>query len=232
MSGVNYDSLNLDRPFVLVREMAADKLRNAILAGVLAPGERLVEASLAKSMGVSRPSIREALSQLIAERLVTVVPNRGPAVATISWEDAQAIYEVRALLEAEAAAQFAKRATDDDIARLESALRDFEGGIATGDINRLLLATSNFYGAILGRCGNPVIKDVLDGLNARISFLRARSMSQDGRPPQSLSEMTAIFKAVQRKNSDAARRASTKHVANAASNAKAAFEAAQNGARS
>ena len=59
--------------------------------------------------GVSRTSIREALRSLAAEKLVTIVPNRGPSVTRISWEEADAIYQVRALLEGEAMALLARR---------------------------------------------------------------------------------------------------------------------------
>ena len=79
---------------------AGDRHRNASC-----PESGSIESSLAKRMGVSRPSIREALSQLAAEKIVTITPNRGPAVATISWKEADSIYEVRALLESDAAAR-------------------------------------------------------------------------------------------------------------------------------
>jgi GntR family transcriptional regulator, trigonelline degradation regulator len=84
------DFLTLVRSPVAVRELAADTLRQAIIRGDLLPGQRLIEAELSKRMGVSRPSIREALSQLAAEKLVTIVPNKGPSVANITWKEAQA----------------------------------------------------------------------------------------------------------------------------------------------
>ena len=80
-----------------VRSQTVGNLRDAILAGRFAPGERLVEAELCRLLGVSRPSIREALRQLEAERLVVITPFKGPAVARIEWPEAEQIYEVRVL---------------------------------------------------------------------------------------------------------------------------------------
>src|SRR5690348_15248882 len=91
---------------VSVQQQAASKLRAAILAGVFQPGDRLVEADLCERLGVSRPSVREALRSLEAEKLVAIVPNRGPLVPLITWEQAKEIYQVRVLLEGEAAAAF------------------------------------------------------------------------------------------------------------------------------
>jgi len=224
MSTADDDVLKLVRPPTLVREIAADTLRQAIVTGTLLPGERLIESSLAKRMGVSRPSIREALSQLAAEKIVTITPNRGPAVATITLKEANSIYEVRALLEADAAARAASLASKHDIARMRRALRDFERALAKNEIAKLVASTGEFYVALLGACDNPVIVEILERLTARISFLRARSMSREGRANHSLVELLAIVDAVEARDAQAARRACTEHVEEAQRAARSAFE--------
>jgi DNA-binding GntR family transcriptional regulator len=164
------------------------------------------------------------LTQLAAEKLVTIVPNRGPAVATLGWEEARCIYEVRAVLEAEAAALFAKCATKDDLLRMRRALRDFQRAIPKQDVECLLSSTTEFYGVMLGQCGNPVIHEMLGGLNARISFLRAHSMSRPGRSKHSLREMTQILDAVEQRDPAMAREASLQHIHRAAAAAREAFD--------
>lgn len=229
MAAADDDVLKLVRPPTLVRQLAADTLRQAIVTGTLSPGERLVESSLAKRMGVSRPSIREALSQLAAEKIVTITPNRGPAVATITWKEAESIYEVRVLLEGEAGARCAKLASKENIAQMRRALRDFERAlakneIAKNEIARLVTSTGEFYSVLLQTCDNPVITEILERLTARISFLRARSMSRQGRANQSLVEMSAILDAVEAHDPDAARHACVAHVQQAKVAARASFE--------
>src|ERR1700742_2007746 len=85
-----------------VRAIVAQKLREAIMSGTLKPGQRLVERELCEMMGVSRPSIREALRLLEADGLVNTVPHRGPMVSTISLEEARHLYAPRAVLEGSA----------------------------------------------------------------------------------------------------------------------------------
>lgn len=224
MPAADDDVLKLSRPPTLVRQLAADTLRQAIVTGALLPGERLVELSLAKRMGVSRPSIREALSQLAAEKIVTITPNRGPAVATISWKEAESIYEVRALLEGEAGARCATFASKKDITWMRQALREFERALTKDDIAKLVASTGEFYAALLRACDNPVITEILERLTARISFLRARSMSRDGRARHSLVELTAILGAVEVRDAEKARRACCAHVEQAKIVASLAFK--------
>jgi DNA-binding GntR family transcriptional regulator len=200
-----------------------EKLREAILAGVFRPGDRLVEADLCASLGVSRPSLREALRGLQAEQLVEIIPNRGPQIPILSWQDAEEIYDVRALLEGEAAALCASAAKPEDIATLRDALAQFQHAERANDSSGRLQATGQFYAVILHHCGNALIGQLLDSLLARINFLRERSMSLPGRASNSLDEMTAIYNAIKRKDAVAARKAVQEHVKNARNAAEQAF---------
>src|SRR5262245_15967672 len=86
-----------DRP--TLRELTAEKLRDAILSSRLQPGQRLVERDLCEQTGVSRSSVREALRHLEAEGLIERQGPRGLFVASITPEEARQIYEVRAAIE-------------------------------------------------------------------------------------------------------------------------------------
>jgi GntR family transcriptional regulator, trigonelline degradation regulator len=68
-----------------VQQETVQKLGAAILTGMFQPGDRLVEAELCKMLGVSLPSVREALRSLEAERIISIVPNRGPQIPIMSW---------------------------------------------------------------------------------------------------------------------------------------------------
>ncbi len=94
-----------------LRSQVVELLRRAIVGGELGPGERLVERVLCARFAVSRTVVREALRQLESEGLVTTVPQRGPVVAVLTAADAEALYEVRAVLEGLAGRAFAQRAT-------------------------------------------------------------------------------------------------------------------------
>lgn len=207
-----------------VQQETVEKLRAAILAGRFQPGDRLVEADLCKLLGVSRPSLREALRSLEAERLIAIVPNRGPQIPIVSWEEAEQIYRVRALLESEAAALSAQHATADDITEMRLALTAFARALKATDGRGRIETTRRFYAAILRSCGNRIIEEMIQGLQARINFLRAHSMSRPGRARFSLVEMKAIQAAIERHDAEAARHAAIEHIHQAQHAAKSIYD--------
>lgn len=206
-----------------VTAQTANKLRQAISAGRFQPGERLVETTLCQLMGVSRTSIREALRRLEAEHLVTNIPNVGPSVATIDWRAAEEIYEVRAILEGEAAALCAERAGPDILVQVEKALAGFDAAVESDDSTARIRTTEAFYDAILRGAGNEVLHDAVARLNARVSLLRATSMSRSGRARESATELHGIYSEIAQGNVDGARRAAREHIRSAASAARRVF---------
>ena len=179
-----------------VRAMVAQKLREAIMSGTLKPGQRLVERELCEMIGVSRPSIREALRALEADGLVNIVPHRGPMVSTISLEEARQLYAARAVLEGFAGRECAGCTIP--TSRAGSASPDaVEGGFAEGDLRGGLEAKTEFYAALIGGCQNAFIERMLKPLHDRITLLRITSMSQPKRINKSLREVTAIWRAIQ-----------------------------------
>lgn len=208
-----------------VLQLAVEKLRGAIIEGVFKPGDRLVEAELCEMLGISRPSLREALRSLAAERLVEIIPNRGPQIPVLSWEHASEIYQMRALLEGEAASLAAGKAAPGDLRLMRASLAAFGKAVHAGDRKAEVESTSEFYGRILRIGGNRIMEETLAGLLARINFLRGRSMSQPGRSKISLREMKAILRAIEAGNGAAARAAAVSHVENAHLSARAAYDA-------
>jgi DNA-binding GntR family transcriptional regulator len=107
-----------DRP-VTLRQKAYQLLKQKIISGILAPGSLLTESELAVSIGVSKTPVREALSQLEHDKLVSPIPRKGYLVTTITLKDIQEIFEIRLILERAATVLAAERITNDEIARLE-----------------------------------------------------------------------------------------------------------------
>jgi DNA-binding GntR family transcriptional regulator len=170
---------SIERP--TIREHAEARLRDAIIEGRLAPGERLVERELCEALGISRPSLREALRGLACEGLVQIVAHRGPAVAVITREQAAEIFAVREALEGMAARLLAARRDPDAIARMRQSVRTLQR-MAAGRLERAELVATEavFYDALLRGCGNPTLALVMRQLLARISLLRRTSFSRSG----------------------------------------------------
>lgn len=113
----------------LNRGLASDvagRLRTAIVHGHFAPGERLREEALAKTLDVSRGPIREALSQLEREGLVVIQRNRGTFVARLTREDAEEIYSLRLVLERLATERAIQHGTPEDFAALQAVVDEMD----------------------------------------------------------------------------------------------------------
>ena len=199
-----------------VRAIVAQKLREAIMSGTLKPGQRLVERELCEMMGVSRPSIREALRHLEADGLVNTVPHRGPVVSTISLEEARQLYDARAVLEGFAGRECARLRDPDVVRRIGDALTRLKAAAARQDLVGCLEAKTDFYGALIGGCRTSFVERMLRPLHDRITLLRITSMSQPKRINKSLREVTAIWRAIQSGDEELAERCCVDHVKAAA----------------
>ena len=81
----------------------SDELRQMIIEGALLPGEQLGEARIAEQLGVSRAPVREALQQLVQQKLLVAARNKGVSVVTFSASDIWEIYDARCAIESHAA---------------------------------------------------------------------------------------------------------------------------------
>ena len=91
-----------NKTIISVSEYLIDYLRNEIITGNLAPGEKIKEYHLSETLNVSRPILREVLRTLESERLVDIIPRKGSCVTTISLEDFIELYEIREMIECQA----------------------------------------------------------------------------------------------------------------------------------
>jgi DNA-binding GntR family transcriptional regulator len=197
-----------------LRREIESRLRSAITQGRFQTGDRLIERELCEMLGVSRPSLREALRQLEAEELVTLVPNRGPIVSEVSIDEAREIYEARATLEGLAARLFVRRAGGAAIAALRNALNELKKAASGQSAEPLLDLKNSFYEVLLTGCGNRVLRRILTQMHNRIRLLRATTLA--GRTKAALAEIGKIVAAVERRDEAAACAASIDHIERAA----------------
>jgi DNA-binding GntR family transcriptional regulator len=204
--------LKVDPLSAPVRQQVVKALREGIVSGALAPGQRLVEKELCGMLGVSRPPIREALRELEAEGLVRNVPYKGAEVTRLDVQEAESIYQVRGALEALATKLFALRATDEERARLRLAFEHVKLAYETGDVEAILVAKADFYEIVMTGSKNQTIPAILRAMNARITLFRRYTLSRRDRLPASIRELRQIVTAIERRDEEAAFRSALKHV--------------------
>ncbi len=110
----------------------AERLRQAILGGELAPGQRLLEESLAETMQVSRGPVRNALVTLEREGLIVKESHRGTFVARLARGDAEEVHSLRLFLELLAAEWAVKNAGPEDLVKMEGIVRRMADCVAQG----------------------------------------------------------------------------------------------------
>jgi len=203
-----------DQP-VGVIEDAVRRLRGAIMTGDLRPGQKLVEAELCADLDISRASLREALRALEGERLIELVPNRGPSVAKLGLKEIEDIHDVWAMLTSEAVTRFTELATAKDIAEIEVITARLRRALKAKNAIEQLNATNEFFGYILLKCGNNVLIDVVALLVSRLNFLRAQALMHEGWSALCSQEFDAMVAAIRSKKPTAARRAMQRHVESA-----------------
>jgi len=203
------------RPAATLRQQVIEGLRACIRDLTFKPGDRLVERELCEMLGVSRTLVREALSQLVAEGLVQIIPHKGPIVAVMTKKEAKGLYEVRAVLEALAGRQFTERANNDQRVALMQEFKELASikDMKSDDAILLFLKQkARFYEVMLEGADNLVLTEMLRLVHTRVMMLRATTLSQEGRLPQSYEEISAIVDAVMRNDPDGAAAACKRHV--------------------
>lgn len=151
----------------ILRDKIFDVLKTWILDGTLAPGERIVESTVARQLQVSRAPLREALWLLANVGLVQLKAHQGAFVARLSQQDIKEIFEIREALETHAAKKIRATLTPAGKNRLESALAALENAARDRDVARCTSADMNFHRTICELSGNRHLTDILNDISTR-----------------------------------------------------------------
>ena len=166
----------------LLRDRAYAAIRDAIVDGTLAPGERLRDQELCKWLGLSRTPVREALNRLEQDGLVESAPQRWTQVAPLYRREITDAFPVVASLHALAAELAVPRLVAADLDAMRAANRAFATALKANDVDRALAEDDAFHGVFLAASANGEIPRVLDRLMGRVRRLeRLRFGSLPGR---------------------------------------------------
>src|SRR5437868_188794 len=193
-------------------EQVADRLRQRILARELEPGAWIDELKLCGELGISRTPLREALKVLAGEGLVTMKLRRGAYVTEMSERDVREAYQLLSLLESDAAAEVATRATDAELAELGELHRRLEDALPQRDA--FFAANERFHLRVLEIDGNRWRPQMVGDLRRLMKLNRHHSLFREGRLAESLEEHRAIVKALLSRDAQACRQLVTAHFCN------------------
>ena len=200
--------------YLPLRDVVFITLRQAILKGELAPGERLMEIRLANMLGVSRTPIREAIRKLELEGLVVMIPRRGAEVAGISEKSLRDVLEVRRSLEELAMDLAVQRMDSGQMEELEKAQAEFVEAISASDLIRIAQADENFHDVIYAGTENEKLVQMLNNLRDQMYRYRLEYIKDTGKRQILKVEHERMMDALRHRDREKARRTAREHIDN------------------
>jgi phosphonate utilization transcriptional regulator len=188
------------------------ELERMILAGDLPAGGKLNEASVAELLGVSRGPVREAFRALEASGLVRLEKNRGVFVRQISVDEADEIYEVRAVLDEFVGRRLAQTATAENVSELRARVDRMERAAAKGDVDAYVAANLQFHDRLVELTRNEKLLATYRRLVNELHLYRRATLAQSGTLPVSTREHREIVDRIAAGQAAAAGRALFDHV--------------------
>ncbi len=203
-----------------LQQQIHDELLGRILRRELEPGERISPPDIAAALGVSITPVRDAVNQMAAEGLVTVMPRRGTVVSPISIRDIEELYEIRLMIEPEAAELAASRATAEEIGlvqelagRLEA--DTFASGGEVDDLETYLqeiAADAELHAAVVRAAHNRRLDALYEGLRTHVLIARAVFPRLYRGQPHRRGEHQRVVDAIAAHDGGAAREAMAGHL--------------------
>ena len=192
---------------------AARRLRTAIINGEFDLGQPLSESALAASLGISKTPIREALAQLRIEGLVTVIPQKGTFVFTMSAQEVVELCELRLTLET-AALRFAfQRNREPFVTALRDIAEQMTQARKRHDVREYLRLDTSYHAQFFRFCGNSYLEDAYNLIVGKVAALRTHLSVRPTHTGRSYTEHGLIVEAVRRGDLEGALAILDKHIA-------------------
>jgi len=150
-----------------LRQIVYEKIKEAILDGIIHPGERLSEVDLAEKLTVSRTPVREAIRQLAETKLVALIPRKGAYVVLLSVQDAKDLYELRSALECCALTHLCQNPPAEALQEVRAVFDGFNDSMS-----QFIHYDRQFHSIIRSGSGNKFLNSVLDNVVDLIQLCR------------------------------------------------------------
>ncbi|MFI6823439.1 GntR family transcriptional regulator [Micromonospora sp. NPDC050187] len=196
------------------KDAIVQRLRDEIVSGAIAPGEKLSEARLAERFGVSRMPVREAFKELEGAGFVSIERRRGTFVKSLSRHEILDLFEVREAVEGMTARLCANRASNEFLARIDEVMASMQDCVEAGDTDGYSAMDARLHELITEGAGNERLSDHYRLLVQHLSrgLLSSIVTRREGRMQRSLAEHRAVVYAIRARDADAAEEAMRAHV--------------------
>lgn len=194
-------------------EQTVERLRLAILAGRIVPGQRLIANDLTDELGISRGTVREAFQRLAADGLVEIVPNRGAMVRRLSRHQVRDLFEIRVTLEGLGARLAAAHIEGPGHrVRFETVWAEVRSKGAAQPWTQFIQQNRLFHRTIVGISGNEQLADLIDTLQLPIVMFQVGQVMGPENMEKSHRDHVAVAEAILAGDPNAAEQAMRAHV--------------------
>ena len=201
-----------------------ERLRDMIVEGELAPGERIDEKMLCELFQLSRTPVREALKVLASEGLVDLLPNRGTRVSEITACEVRELFEVASGLERMAAEASAELATDKELADLRRMHTSMERYYRAGRRSDYFRLNQRIHNSVIALARNGVLSTIHSALMTKVRRARYQAIMSQERWDESMHEHEELLKALEARNGPRAGNILRTHVLNTGETVRAQME--------
>jgi len=191
----------------------ARHLREAIIRGELAPGERVNELKLTRTLALSRSPVREAIRILAAEGLLTIEPHRGAHVRPVSDEDLEEIFDVRLMVESHGLRR-EHRLTPAAIAPLRKAVDEARAALRADAFEPWRRASLRFHDGLVALAANRHLARLHEELKVSLRRYQISIIRLPGQPERSQAEHESILDALEQRRVDQGVALVTTHITN------------------
>lgn len=205
--------INIDE-YLPLREVVFKTLRNAIIQGEFQPGERLMEITLAKKLGVSRTPVREAIRMLELEGLVVMIPRKGAEVANITVKDLKDALEVRMALEALSVRLACERIDEEGKEELKVACMTFKEAINSKLVPAIVQADEHFHNVIYKASKNSKLINMAQNLREQVYRYRVEYVKDFSYHDNLIREHDQITMAILKGDKESAEKIMNEHIYN------------------
>jgi len=197
-------------------DIAYEAVREAIVSGRILPGERMMQIDIARELGVSERTVREAFARLVAKGLAVHQPYKGVRVVALPLEEIKEIYELRALLEGHAIELAVGRISDEELEKMRSLLPITAAGEDEISIKAAQEANREFHWIPIRASGSRVLVKILEELwelmfTYRLLYEEAPEIRFQ-RSVDDMAQHTLLLEALASRDGEKAKQLNTQHI--------------------
>ncbi len=193
-------------------EVAYASLKEAIVKGDLAPGQRLIEHQLSTHMKVSRIPVREAIKKLEQDGLVEKLDGRGFAVKSLTREEIEETFGIRSVLESYAAFLATEHMNDAVLEKLEDSIEAYRNALGDGDTEKLMQLNTHFHEVLYRAAGSKKLYALINNFRDYIYRYRRPLLDNRDRARLSLGDHEEMVQAMKERDKEKVEKLVKRHI--------------------